>query len=98
GRELRELQQAILADDPALRLPAPPVAVTAEAAGPAHGLVPELLPPDVADFTGREAALARLDGLFGGDATASTVVITAIAGAAGVGKTALAVHAAHRLR
>ncbi|MEV3912116.1 tetratricopeptide repeat protein [Streptomyces canus] len=49
------------------------------------------LPRDVPDFTGREAQLtAVLDGLGG-----SRVI--AVDGMAGVGKTCLAVHAAHRL-
>ncbi|WP_405523867.1 tetratricopeptide repeat protein [Streptomyces canus] len=49
------------------------------------------LPRDVPDFTGREAQLtAVLDGL--GDSR-----VIAVDGMAGVGKTCLAVHAAHRL-
>ena len=54
---------------------------------------PGLLPRDVPGFTGREDELARLAGLAGG----GRVVVSAIGGTAGVGKTALAVHAAHRL-
>ncbi|WP_146231763.1 AfsR/SARP family transcriptional regulator [Lentzea atacamensis] len=55
---------------------------------------PAQLPADLARFTGRESYLDALDaGL-----SASTVVITSIAGTAGVGKTALAVHWAHRVR
>jgi tetratricopeptide (TPR) repeat protein len=59
---------------------------------PEPGL-PGLLPRDVAAFTGRDDELARLAGLAGG----GQVVVTAIGGTAGVGKTALAVHAAHQL-
>jgi tetratricopeptide (TPR) repeat protein len=58
------------------------------------------LPADVADFTGREAALAQVRGLLDRgryEAGATAVVISAIAGKAGVGKTALAVHLAHQL-
>jgi tetratricopeptide (TPR) repeat protein/DNA-binding XRE family transcriptional regulator len=52
------------------------------------------LPRDIGSFTGREAELAELVLA----ATAGGVVgIRAIGGMAGVGKTALAVHAAHRL-
>jgi tetratricopeptide (TPR) repeat protein len=54
------------------------------------------LPPDLAAFTGREAELARLHALLP-EGTAGTVVISAIAGTAGVGKTALALHLAHEL-
>jgi hypothetical protein len=55
---------------------------------------PVELPPDVARFTGRQAELAMLDELITTDR--STVQIAAIAGIPGVGKTALAVHWAHR--
>ncbi|SEG95607.1 Predicted ATPase [Nonomuraea solani] len=51
------------------------------------------LPADVAAFVGRARELTLLEEA--GDA--ATVVITAIDGMAGVGKTALAVHAAHQL-
>ncbi len=59
--------------------------------------VPRQLPADVAGFTGRAADLERLDALLAGDGSATAVVISAIAGSAGVGKTALAVHWAHRV-
>jgi DNA-binding SARP family transcriptional activator/Flp pilus assembly protein TadD len=64
--------------------------------------VPAELPADVAGFTGRTAELAALDQLLtetgaSGDAPAP-VVISALSGTAGVGKTALAIHWAHRVR
>jgi tetratricopeptide (TPR) repeat protein len=60
--------------------------------------VPRQLPADVAGFTGRSAELAALDRLPGcGRAAAAEPVVVAVTGAAGVGKTALVVHAAHRL-
>lgn len=64
------------------------------------------LPADLATFTGREEELARLidaatrrgDGGGGGEGDgANTVVISAIEGMAGVGKTQLAIRAAHQL-
>jgi DNA-binding SARP family transcriptional activator/Flp pilus assembly protein TadD len=56
---------------------------------------PAQLPVDVRGFVGRDAELAELDGLLSTDAP---VVISAVAGTAGVGKTALAVRWAHRVR
>ena len=58
-------------------------------------LVPAQLPHDVLGFTGREPELAGLASLSAGQGSAA-VVITAIDGVAGIGKTALAVHFAHR--
>jgi len=56
------------------------------------------LPRDLAAFTGRQAELARLMGALAETATSGGVVrIHAIDGMAGIGKTAFAVHAAHRL-
>lgn len=63
------------------------------------GAVPRQLPVNVAHFTGREAELAKLDLLTHDDAAQpAAMVISAIAGTAGVGKTALVVHWAHRVR
>jgi class 3 adenylate cyclase len=56
------------------------------------------LPRDTAAFTGRQAELARLLGEVGSLAAGGGVVgIHAIDGMAGIGKTTLAVHAAHQL-
>jgi tetratricopeptide (TPR) repeat protein len=61
--------------------------------------IPRQLPADDAHFTGRGRQLAQLDELQEeGRRQATTVVITAIAGTAGVGKTALAIHWAHRVQ
>ena len=57
---------------------------------------PHELPPDVADFTGREEQLSRLRAVVA-KRSGGAVVISGIAGTAGVGKTALAVHLAHEL-
>jgi DNA-binding SARP family transcriptional activator len=63
---------------------------------------PAQLPPDLASFAGRCDELRRLDGLLAngaapGRTNPGPVVISAVAGTAGVGKTALAVHWAHRV-
>ncbi|OLF17484.1 tetratricopeptide repeat protein [Actinophytocola xanthii] len=63
--------------------------------------VPAQLPTDVSGFAGRAEHLAHLDAHLGAlltDAAAAPVVISAISGTAGVGKTTLAVHWAHRVR
>ena len=55
-----------------------------------------LLPRDVADFTGRAGEIAELEAALlarGGQA----VVVSAVAGKPGVGKSALAIHVGHRL-
>lgn len=58
--------------------------------------VPRQLPAAVANFSGRSRQLAALDELID-QSQPNTVVISAIAGTAGVGKTALAVHWAHKV-
>jgi tetratricopeptide (TPR) repeat protein len=62
--------------------------------------VPRQLPMDVPHFTARGDELNTLDAFLeqAGTGMPSTVVISAIDGTAGVGKTALAVHWAHRVR
>jgi transcriptional regulator with XRE-family HTH domain len=56
------------------------------------------LPRDIASFTGRETELRQLTGAVTGAGSLGGVVsIHAIGGMAGIGKTALAVHTAHRL-
>ncbi|ALG13323.1 AfsR/SARP family transcriptional regulator [Kibdelosporangium phytohabitans] len=57
---------------------------------------PRQLPPDLARFTGRTAALERLDEMLWPNEQRPAIAV--IGGAAGVGKTALAVHWAHRVR
>jgi DNA-binding SARP family transcriptional activator/tetratricopeptide (TPR) repeat protein len=100
GPQLRRLHERILAgDETGLAAPAP----AGQAAPPAaaHLPRPRQLPAAAAHFTGRLAELEWLTGLAGlpapAPAAGGTVVISAIDGMAGIGKTALAVHAAHRL-
>jgi DNA-binding SARP family transcriptional activator/tetratricopeptide (TPR) repeat protein len=92
GRDLQQIHQRILRDDPSLApvLPAEPTQATN---------APDTLPADVPDFTGREREVRALIAACSGDQWPDTaVVIQAINGMPGVGKTALALHVAHRLR
>jgi tetratricopeptide (TPR) repeat protein len=92
---MQKLERAILLADPALE---PTLETVIEALGqPVSPPWPYQLPPDIDDLTGRESAAAEVQQLLEA-APATAVVISAIAGKAGVGKTALAVHVAHRLR
>ena len=56
------------------------------------------LPALVAGFTGRDAELTEITTLLDPAGDAGTVVVSAVAGLAGVGKTALAVQSAHAAR
>ena len=111
GPGLRELNQRILRSDPAL-LPQPPHPDTGPSpgaapagtaapagAGGAFAVVPRQLPRAPAGFLGRAAELAALTAALdqAGPQAPGTVVISAIGGTAGVGKTALAVHWAHQV-
>ncbi|MET8154237.1 AfsR/SARP family transcriptional regulator [Actinoplanes sp. NPDC049668] len=96
GAELQQLHRRLLDGDPELNAPAPAApAATAQRTVPAHRPpTPAQLPHGMADFTGRQRQLARLDELLGReDATPIAMII----GTAGVGKTSLAVHWAHRV-
>jgi NB-ARC domain len=64
--------------------------------GPAVA-VPRQLPGAVCGFAGRVTELDELTGLLNSARTGGTVVISAIEGTAGIGKTALAVHWAHQV-
>ena len=70
-------------------------AVRGERPAPEAPVVPQQLPADIAGFSGRASDISRLDEMQSDGQSQGAVVI---AGTAGVGKTALAVHWAHRLR
>lgn len=69
-------------------------------ANPRSQVVPRQLPLAVRDFTGRAEHVVALDALIPAAANPSSpaVVISAVDGAAGIGKTTLAVHWAHRVQ
>jgi transcriptional regulator with XRE-family HTH domain len=64
---------------------------------PVVGRSPAQLPADLAGFVGREAALRRLDTIAARQGRPGATVLV-VSGASGFGKTALAVHWAHRMR
>jgi len=90
--ELRDLETAVLRHDPSL-------AGTANAgtASVPEVRAPAQLPIGVAGFAGRAAELATMDSLLEDAANQGTAAIVTVTGGAGVGKTALAVHWAHRV-
>jgi len=98
---LQRLHQQILAADPQLLL-APRGEVTT--GGPAGGAyrrpVPAQLPHGIPDFTDRDAEIEALNALLPGDGASAggPGAIAAIAGTAGIGKSALAVHWGHQIR
>ncbi|MGY1497221.1 AfsR/SARP family transcriptional regulator [Streptomyces sp. QTS52] len=98
GAEARQEHQAILSGKTAT----PAVHHTPPGTGAGIGrvrVVPAQLPMDAAGFTGREEELARLEKVLGAAAERPTaVVVSAVSGTAGVGKTALVVHWAQRAR
>src|SRR5580693_7420762 len=69
-------------------------------AGSSLRRVPAQLPADVADFTGRKANLDQLCAAMSEAERRDNpaVAVAVVAGAPGLGKTALAIHAAHALR
>jgi DNA-binding SARP family transcriptional activator/Flp pilus assembly protein TadD len=93
GPELRELHQQILRGDTVLEAsrPAPQTGTVVAS------ITPRELPAPVQHFVGRTKELKQLARLMDGQGeTPGAVVISAIGGTAGVGKTALAVHWAHQ--
>jgi DNA-binding SARP family transcriptional activator/Flp pilus assembly protein TadD len=90
GRALTNLERAILRADPALDL---------ASADPALPRSPAQLPATPAHFVGRGGELKQLDALLPrGDGGPSAILLTAIDGSGGVGKTALAVYWAQQIR
>lgn len=93
----RELEAAILRQDAALDPPAQVVAIA-----PLLSVAPAQLPLAAPAFAARGREIARLDAMLtrlsGADQGPATVLIAMLSGTAGVGKTTLAVHWAHRVR
>lgn len=101
GAALQRLHQQILTADPALGTPVDPgVPTGGDSPVRNRAPIPAQLPHSVAGFSGRQVEIDWLNALLPekADDSGATVVITALAGTAGVGKTALAVHWAHQIR
>ena len=93
GPELRAVHQAVLRGELDHTSPAEPTP-----AGGGRRPVPAQLPVPVRSFTGRDSELRQLDDLLTATGNQpSTVLISAVSGTAGIGKTALAVHWAHHV-
>jgi DNA-binding SARP family transcriptional activator/tetratricopeptide (TPR) repeat protein len=103
GPELQLLQERILANDRELLETAhqAPAAGQAQPVPVAAAPIPRQLPAASRSFVGRQAEISVLSSLAqrasAADGSPGTVNISAIVGMAGVGKTALALHAAHQL-
>ena len=95
GTGLRRLHQQILAADPVLAAAEP----GRRPAGGVASAAPWELPAPVPHFVGRENELKELTGLLdrAGERAPGAVLISAIGGTAGVGKTALAIHWARQV-
>jgi DNA-binding SARP family transcriptional activator len=87
GPQLRKLQQVILSDDDSEPVERP------EASRPPLAC----LPPDQPAFAGRRADLDHLASLVDSPAGGAARPLILLTGAAGIGKTTLAIHWAHRI-
>ncbi|WP_164555748.1 MULTISPECIES: AfsR/SARP family transcriptional regulator [unclassified Streptomyces] len=93
GAEVREVHRAILEGD---RAPAPAGADTG--AGRPEVPVARMLPPALHDFSGQRAELTRIETVLRAERAAGAPPgLVTVSGPGGIGKTALAVQAAHRL-
>jgi len=89
---LQQLEHSILTSDAALNPPSPQVTVQ-----PPRQQAPNLLPADIADFTGRAEQIRQIHRHLAdtGDEVRFAAPVVVVVGKGGIGKTTLGVHAAH---
>jgi len=103
GQSVRRLESAILNRDPELdiRVNSTGLRATVTTAED-QSVVPRRLPASIADFTGRHAQLVEITRVLGDDEGGQAVNygmrIVSISGKGGIGKSTLALRAAHELR
>ncbi|MFV2084563.1 BTAD domain-containing putative transcriptional regulator [Micromonospora sp. LOL_021] len=98
GDELRRLEQGILRGDSDLELPTRHATGRPSYRPTAQRPTPCQLPSDTADFIGREDEVtAACEALAPGRADGRAVPVVSVTGRAGIGKSALALHVAHRM-
>ncbi|WP_245985129.1 AfsR/SARP family transcriptional regulator [Streptomyces tateyamensis] len=102
GAEVRAIHQQVLRADPDRSRqaggPDPDRSESADRPDPARSGAPAQLPADVADFTGRQEELRQLAAALRPSPGSGAPRVVVVSGMGGVGKTALAVHAAQQLR
>lgn len=95
SERLQQLERSVLASDPGLDLPAAPARTTVHQV---KQQVPNLLAADIADFTGRDKEIAQIYGYLipsGDHGPRRVAPIVVVGGKGGIGKTSIALHAAH---
>ncbi|HEY0697992.1 MAG TPA: BTAD domain-containing putative transcriptional regulator, partial [Micromonospora sp.] len=97
GEDLRQLEAAILTGDTTLQIE-PSAPVRDRATVEPEIVAPFQLPADIADFAGRDNLVRQSEEALLGVAGQRATRVVVLLGKAGVGKSALAVHVAHRLR
>jgi DNA-binding SARP family transcriptional activator len=103
GKELHDLEHAILVRDPALDYKTPSAGPIVRAAEQPtqQSVTPRQLPGSTADFVGREDHIAEIKWFLSDEASTQTapfaVRVVAISGKGGVGKSMLALRVAHEL-
>ena len=86
GPEMRQVHAQILRGE--ISLPSGPTL--------SRRIIPHQLPPDIADFTGRETEMRQIKDFCMANSEQNVMRLTVLSGKPGAGKTTLATHAAHQ--